>query len=84
MTAEFASTRRRRPAITFASYLLRVVAAAGLGIIGGIGEAEKYVLPNRTYEPQPQYKEIYDKGFLLFKRLYQNNRGNFALMNKGN
>lgn len=58
-----------------------VVVAVGLGIIDEISEAGKLVKPCKSFEPNPDNKAAYDKGFATFKRLYKSNKKNFAMMN---
>lgn len=58
-----------------------ITAAAGLGIIDGIGQAEKLVIPSHTYTPYGCNRKIYDAGFKVYKNLYRDNRKSFAACN---
>ncbi len=58
-----------------------VVVAVGLGLAESICEAGKLVPVVRTFEPNPEYKEVYDKNYAVFKNLYRNNKKSFAALN---
>ncbi|MDD3920895.1 MAG: FGGY-family carbohydrate kinase [Eubacteriales bacterium] len=59
-----------------------VIMAAGLGCIGSLDEANSEVQIRARYTPDPAKKPVYDKGFLVFQRLYRKNRKNYALLNR--
>ncbi len=58
------------------------VAGVGLGIIGGLERARELIPAVRTYSPNPAVKPVYDRNFMVFKRLYRANRKNFKLLNQ--
>ncbi|HWR23740.1 MAG TPA: FGGY-family carbohydrate kinase [Feifaniaceae bacterium] len=59
-----------------------LVAAVGLGVFSGLSEAKALVPACCRYEPDPENKAVYDKGFAVFKSLYAANKKNFAALNK--
>ena len=58
-----------------------ITAAAGLGIIDGIAQAEKLVTISHTYTPYGCNRKVYDAGFIVYKNLYRDNRRSFAACN---
>lgn len=59
-----------------------LVAAVGIGTIDCLEQCSEYIEVSRTYLPNCENKRIYDKNYLIFKKLYQNNKKNFAMINK--
>ena len=58
-----------------------VTIAVGLGLIKSIGDAKKLIPATKTYTPNPQNKEVYDKAYAVYKELYKANKKNFAALN---
>ncbi len=51
----------------------------------GIDVAElsrKLILPNHRYQPNPGNREIYERNYRVFKRLYKNNAASFRQINE--
>lgn len=59
-----------------------VVAAVGLGLFSSFAEVKPLIPVQNTYVPRRQHREVYDRGFQVFKDLYQNNRQSFHRLNK--
>lgn len=45
--------------------------------------SRKLIRPNHCYRPNPENREIYDRNYRVFKRLYKNNAANFKAINGG-
>ncbi len=58
-----------------------MLVAVGSGQLSGLEEAKKMVRVERVYTPRAEYREVYERSFAVFKRLYKANRRNFKLMN---
>jgi xylulokinase len=58
-----------------------IVAAVGLNLVDCIEQSDSLIPASKVYLPNAENKRIYDKGFMVYKRLYQSNKKNFALMN---
>lgn len=58
-----------------------VVCAVGLGLFRSFSEAKKLIPPKKTYQPRKQYKDMYDKHFEVFKKLYEKNKTLFNSLN---
>ena len=58
-----------------------LTAAAGLGIISGIEGAAGLTRPDRRFEPDAGNAAVYDRNYVVFRKLYTSNKKNFALMN---
>ena len=60
---------------------------AALAVAAGIkGEdvlelARRLVKPDRTYVPNPENKEVYERNFKVFKNLYKSNAANYRRLN---
>ena len=60
---------------------------AAIMVAAGIQEtyvgqlARKLVGANRVYTPNPQVKEVYERNYRVFKRLYKANDANFRALN---
>jgi len=59
-----------------------VLVGIGLGEIPSLEASSKYIDVVQTFYPDVRNREIYDRNFRVFKRLYKNNRGNFKILNK--
>jgi len=46
-------------------------------------DARPLIRVDRTYMPRPQYREVYEQNFGVYKQLYRNNRQMFRRLNKG-
>ncbi len=58
-----------------------MLSAVGLGEIAGVDEIGNYVKVNGLYEPNPENRGVYDKGYEVFKKLYYSNKKLFGAMN---
>ncbi|MCH5198029.1 MAG: FGGY-family carbohydrate kinase [Oscillospiraceae bacterium] len=58
-----------------------VTIAVGSGVIKSFSEAKKLIPVTNTYIPNAANKEIYDKQYAVFKKLYKSNKENFAALN---
>lgn len=57
------------------------VVGVGLEIIKNIDEVKNFIPASATFTPNPENKEIYDRNFEVFKKLYKANKKNFAILN---
>ena len=55
--------------------------AVGSGVYPGLGEAAALIRPLRRYEPDEANRAVYEKNYRVFRRLYESNKKNFALLN---
>ena len=55
--------------------------AVGQGIFSDLGEAAALIQPQRRYEPNAENRAVYEKNYRVFRRLYESNKKNFALLN---
>jgi xylulokinase len=58
-----------------------VVCAVGLGILSSFSEAKRLVGTRKVFKPQPQYADMYNRNFTIFKKLYEKNKELFRLLN---
>ena len=58
-----------------------VVTAVGLGLMSDITEAGTRIDAEKTYLPTASHQIIYRKGLAVFKRLYENNKKAFDVLN---
>ena len=54
-----------------------LVVAAGIRKTDVLALAKQFVKPDREYVPDPERREIYDRSFRVFKKLYKSNAKNF-------
>ncbi|MBN2880149.1 MAG: FGGY-family carbohydrate kinase [Clostridia bacterium] len=59
-----------------------IISTVGLGITDNLEQASSLIEVERTYYPNSENRNVYDKGFEVFKQLYYNNKKTFELMNK--
>jgi len=59
-----------------------VVCGVGLGVIENFEAAADFIEVDKVYKPRPEYREMYDRNFEVFKSLYENNKKLFRRMNK--
>jgi hypothetical protein len=55
--------------------------AVGKGIFSDLGEAAALIRPERRFEPNGDNRAVYEKNYRVFRRLYESNKKNFALLN---
>lgn len=55
--------------------------AVGLHKISSLNEVKAMIPVTRTYVPNPENRAAYDRNYSVFKRLYSNNKKNFAILN---
>ena len=58
-----------------------LVVAAGLKKIDVLELARELVKVSRVYRPSPENKEVYERNYKVFKRLYKSNAQNFKMIN---
>jgi xylulokinase len=58
-----------------------LLCAAGLGAVSSLEEAGRLVAVAGTWEPRPENRELYDRHFEQFKRLYARNKEGFRALN---
>lgn len=59
-----------------------ITAGVGLGVIPSIENAGRYIEANAFYQPNPANRQIHDRNYKVFQRLYENNRKSFQILNK--
>lgn len=59
-----------------------VVIAVGLGLFTSFEKAKAMIPVKHAYLPRGAYRDVYDRGFSIFKGLYANNRRAFHTLNK--
>lgn len=64
------------------AYGAAVVAAVGLGIIGKIQDANHLIQANRSYSPNPENRQVYERNYEAFRLLYKKNKSIFHLLNQ--
>lgn len=57
------------------------VVAAGLGLVDDVNDTDKFIKVEKTYQPDPTVKPVYDKNYAVFKQLYSSNKKGFAMLN---
>ncbi len=58
-----------------------LTAAVGLGVLESLDQTDQLIDVSKTYYPNELNKDIYDKGFMVFKKLYTFNKKNFYKLN---
>ena len=58
-----------------------MLVAVGSGTIDSLDNAKKLVGLSKMYEPNSSYRDIYDRNYQVFKRLYKSNVANFKALN---
>ncbi len=58
-----------------------LVVAAGIKGEDVLELSRKLVKPERFYAPTPETKEVYERNYRVFKRLYSSNAKNFKMIN---
>ena len=61
-----------------------LLVAVGSGCVNCIGDAGRMVKVKAVYTPNPDNKEVYERGYRVFKRLYKNNKKNYQILNAKN
>ena len=59
-----------------------LVCAVGLGILASFDQVKAMVPVRRVFTPDPHTRDVYDRQFKVFTRLYKNNRRSFAALNR--
>ena len=58
------------------------IMGVGLGIIKSLDDVKSFIPAKKTFIPNLENKEVYDKNFEVFKTLYKANKNAFALLNR--
>ncbi len=58
-----------------------LVVAAGIQKTDVLKLSQQLVRPNRIYTPNPENKEVYERNFSVFKKLYKSNSAHFKSLN---
>jgi len=58
-----------------------LLCASGLGALGSLEEAGRLVPAAASFEPRPGNREVYERQYGVFKRLYPDNRASFRALN---
>ncbi|MBR5926616.1 MAG: carbohydrate kinase, partial [Firmicutes bacterium] len=59
-----------------------LVVAAGVKGEDVLELSRRLVKPERVYTPNPDNKELYERNYRVFKRLYKSNAKNFRIINE--
>ncbi|MDD6808128.1 MAG: FGGY-family carbohydrate kinase [Oscillospiraceae bacterium] len=57
------------------------IIGVGIGAIKNLDEVRNFIPAEKTFIPNPENKEVYDRNFEVFKTLYKNNKKAFAKLN---
>lgn len=58
-----------------------MLVAVGSGLIPSLSEAGRMIPVLEKYTPVPENKEVYDRNYKVFKKLYSANKSSFAALN---
>ena len=58
-----------------------LVVAAGIKKTDVLKLSQQLIKPNRVYKPDPENKEVYERNYRVFKKLYKANASNFKDLN---
>lgn len=58
-----------------------LLVAVGEGLIEDVGHADKLVRVEKSFEPNPLHRQVYDRQFTVFKMLHRHNRKVFKILN---
>ncbi len=58
-----------------------VLIAVGMGMCDSIEDAKKLIPVSKTFIPDENKKQVYDKYYEVFKQLYPSNKKSFAILN---
>lgn len=58
-----------------------MLVAVETGEIASLDHIKELVKVKKSFEPNPANRAVYDRGFEVFKKLYQSNKKNFAALN---
>lgn len=58
-----------------------MLAGVGLGEIHSLDEAGSYIPIDKRYTPNSDNRDVYDKNYEVFQKLYQANKKNYKLLN---
>lgn len=58
------------------------IIGVGLGIIPALEKVKDYIPAEQIFQPNAAAKEIYDRNFEVFKRLYKTNKANFKALHQ--
>lgn len=64
------------------SFGAAVCCAIGLGNIKDFDAVKKFIPVKAVYTPDTENRAVHDRNFLVFKRLYKNNKKNFKILNQ--
>jgi xylulokinase len=59
-----------------------MLAAVGSGKLPSLSSIKDFIPVKKRYLPNMDTKKIYDKNYQVFKKLYQSNKKNFAMINR--
>ena len=60
-----------------------LVVAAGIRGVDVLELAHQLVKANHVYTPDPENREVYERNYRVFKKLYKSNASNFREINNG-
>lgn len=58
-----------------------ILVAVGCGTISGFDDADRFIPAEARYVPNADNRDVYDRNYRVFRRLYETNRKNFAALN---
>jgi xylulokinase len=59
-----------------------IVTAVGLGAIESLEKANELITVTQTYQPNVSNRQVYEKGYRVFQKLYYCNKKSFRQMNR--
>ncbi len=57
------------------------IIGVGIGAIDNLSKVKDFIPAEKTFYPNPENKDVYDKQFEVFKTMYKNNKKAFAALN---
>jgi xylulokinase len=61
-----------------------IVVAAGMKDMDALDMAKELIKVDHVYVPDQKNREIYQRNYEVFKKLYRSNRNNFKILNNRN
>ena len=60
-----------------------ILVAVGCGAIADFDQVERYIPVRARYEPEPENRDVYERNYKVFRKLYAQNKESFTILNKG-
>ena len=60
-----------------------ILVAVGCGAIADFDQVERYIPVRARYEPEPENRDVYERNYKVFRKLYAQNKESFTILNEG-